>query len=313
MATGRMLNKSTSTDPEFNQMSTDARELFLRTIPHLDRDGLVIGHPARLWAMIDPFHADRLARMGEYIQEWIDAGLVLRYDTGKEQILFFTGFRKNNPGLRYDREAKSAFPPPPGWRRTRAGLIPDNPDLRLALAQQYEPNSDYYRTLMGSDQPYAALNRSDAGADPELLPPEDQDQDQVVVVDQTNDHRNLVCVKGGVQGGEPTHLLQLPREALTEAARQYGPLIFGGDWLGDYEEFITTANEAELVVLVEWLYHLSTSTYESYETIKNLPAFVRKCVKNGSRPSLTTPRRQDMFKRVMSIYNRDRENGDWEP
>ncbi|RIK33393.1 MAG: hypothetical protein DCC55_35050 [Chloroflexi bacterium] len=133
-------------------MSVDARELFLKAIPHLDRDGLIEGHPSKLWATIDPFHADRLQRMGEYIQEWIDANLVIRYDTGRDTVLFFTGFRKNNPNIKYEREATSPYPPPPGWIRTRAGLVPNDPDLRWVIAEQYDPRSSYrgalYRRLM---------------------------------------------------------------------------------------------------------------------------------------------------------------------
>jgi hypothetical protein len=290
MATGRMLNKSISIDPEFNTMSVDARELFLKTIPHLDRDGLIAGHPSKLWATIDPFHADRLQRMGEYIQEWIDAGLVIRYDDGRETIIFFTGFKKNNPHLRHDREARSKYPPPPGWIRTREGLV----------------REEYLNQTLTGVTP-AELRQL-----PEKLPQEDQDQDQVVVVDQTIEKPPQVRVEGGgAGGGTPddgyTHLLQLPPTALTEAARQLGPMIFGGDWLGDYEEYISTLDIAQSVVLVEWLYHLNTSDYSTYEGINNLPAFVRKCVIKNSRPSLTTKRRQDMIAQVLRIFLESRE------
>lgn len=310
MATGRMLNKSISIDPDFNQMSVDARELFMKVIPHLDRDGLIAGHPSKLWATIDPFHADRLQRMGEHIQEWIDANLVTRYNTGKGPVLFFHGFRKNNSGIRYDREQRSVYPPPPGWRRTAAGLVPDDPDLRHALIDQYDRRSDY-RDVLQEYEEYPDPIRSHSRHDPELLPLEDQDQDQDVVVDQTTDHHHLVCEVGGsAEGGEITHLLQFPVAALIEAARQLGPLLFGPDWQGDYEDYITTANESQLTVLVEWLYHLNTSDYQSYESINNLPAFVRKCVSRGSRPQLPTKRRQEMFAQVRKL-SRQRSEG-WE-
>lgn len=162
MAQGRILNKSISTDPEFNGMSSQAQLLYLKTIPHLDRNGLILGHLSRLWATIDPFHADILGRMGEYVQEWLDAGLVLRYDTGSEQVLFFTGFRKNNPNFRYEKEAPSHFPPPPGWVRTRAGLMPENEELRYHLAQKVNPRSDYHEVLLAQTPPAPPAPAQDA-------------------------------------------------------------------------------------------------------------------------------------------------------
>ncbi|RIK33394.1 MAG: hypothetical protein DCC55_35055 [Chloroflexi bacterium] len=89
--------------------------------------------------------------------------------------------------------------------------------------------------------------------------------------------------------------MQLPPDALNRAAQQLGPLVFGADWLGDYESYIVSLDAAQLVVLLEWLYHLSTADYSTYEGINNLPAFVRTCVAKNSRPSLTTKRRQDMM------------------
>ena len=50
MARGRLLSTDIASDPDLNRLSPDAERLYLRTIPHLDRDGLISGHPMLLWA-----------------------------------------------------------------------------------------------------------------------------------------------------------------------------------------------------------------------------------------------------------------------
>jgi hypothetical protein len=272
MANGRMLNKSISTHPEFNAMSVDARELYLKTLPHLDRDGLITGHPSKLWATIDPFHADRLSRMGEYIQEWINAGLVIAYDTGRERVLFFKGFRKSNPNIKYDKEAASPYPPPSGWIRSRAGLVPDDPDMRQVMAQSYDPRSSYREALITPDA---------------TTPPAPDNPPPTPAA-----HRGAA---------PPTHALQFGVDTLTETARQLGPLVFGADWQGDYEMYITTLDTSALLTLLEWLAHFSQADYSTYEDIKSLPAFVRKCVANLSRPQMNSRQRQGMIDQIAEI------------
>ena len=50
MARGRMLSIDVAGDPHLNRLSLEAHLLYVQTIPHLDRDGLVSGHPLLLWA-----------------------------------------------------------------------------------------------------------------------------------------------------------------------------------------------------------------------------------------------------------------------
>jgi len=77
-----------------------------------------------LLAKVCPRRQDLIPRMGELIQEWIDAELVLQYETNEGDALHFYGFTKNQTGLRYDRETPSMFAPPPGFERTDTGLAP---------------------------------------------------------------------------------------------------------------------------------------------------------------------------------------------
>lgn len=50
--------------------------------------------------------------------------MVIAYECEDGTILFFTGFAKNQVGMRYDREPKSVLPVPPGYKRTETGLEP---------------------------------------------------------------------------------------------------------------------------------------------------------------------------------------------
>lgn len=122
MARGRMVNTTIALDPEFNAMSAEAQLCFLRTVPHLDRDGLIIGQPAALWATIAPLMPGLLASMPSVIDEWKRAGLIVVFDTKIGPVLYFDGFHRNQIGIRYDREPASRLPLPEGYERTADGI-----------------------------------------------------------------------------------------------------------------------------------------------------------------------------------------------
>lgn len=124
MARGRLLNRTISTDDRLNNLSQEAMLLYLLTIPHLDRDGLIDGRPRVLWASAAPLRMDLLDSAPRIAQEWIDAGLVIRYNGARTPVLWFVGFQKNQTGMRYDREPPSQFAPPPGYYRDETGLQP---------------------------------------------------------------------------------------------------------------------------------------------------------------------------------------------
>ena len=128
MARGRMLSQSIALDLEFNKMSMEAQFIFMRTIPHLDRDGLVMGNPVALWAKVAPLLPDLMLKTESVVQEWVAANLVISYDSPYGPVLYFKGFSKNQINMHYDRETESPFPPPPGYRRGRKGLEPDSPN-----------------------------------------------------------------------------------------------------------------------------------------------------------------------------------------
>lgn len=122
MARGRMLNKTVAIDRRLNSLSLEAHWLYLMTIPHLDRDGLIAGDAPLLAAVAMPRRPELHAQTDAIVAEWITAGLVVRYTTPDTDVLFFAGFGKNQR-LEYSKEAASDFPPPPGYQRTPSGLI----------------------------------------------------------------------------------------------------------------------------------------------------------------------------------------------
>lgn len=124
MAVGRMLNRTVGLDQELNSVSIEAQLLFLMSIPHLDRDGLIIGEALPHLGAVLPLRPDFFPRYEQLIAELVDCEIVTRYPTKKGRVLFFPGFRKNQT-FSYTREGASIFDPPPGYIRTPSGIEPD--------------------------------------------------------------------------------------------------------------------------------------------------------------------------------------------
>jgi DnaD/phage-associated family protein len=113
MARGRMIASTVATDKRLNS---------LMAIPHLDRDGLILGDTMPLLGKVCPRRNEFMGHMENIIAEWVYTGLVIAYECDEGTILYFTGFGKNQTGIRYEREAPSAYPVPPDYRRTESGL-----------------------------------------------------------------------------------------------------------------------------------------------------------------------------------------------
>lgn len=167
MARGRLLSTEASVDPELNSLSPLAMLLYVLTLPHLDRDGLIDANPMRLAAVAAPLQPELRDGAGAYINQWVEAGLVVRYDIGRGRAcLFFKGFRKHQQGLEYGREPSSKYPPPPGWVRTKAGLVPEDQESCFRLAEAFHGKSAYRAALIAA-----------AGADVPDQPEPDPDED----------------------------------------------------------------------------------------------------------------------------------------
>lgn len=125
MAVGRMINRTAGLDQELNSVSIEAHLLFVMSIPHLDRDGLIIGEPLPHLGTVLPLRPDFFSKYEQLIEELTDCKIVIRYATKKGRVLYFPGFRKNQT-FTYSREGASVFDPPPGYVRTATGLTQDN-------------------------------------------------------------------------------------------------------------------------------------------------------------------------------------------
>ena len=125
MARGRMINTTVATDKRLADLPLEAELLYLKTIPHLDRDGLILGDASILWAQVCPRRPELLDHVESYVDLWIASGLVHAYDTPDGLALHFSNFAKNQTGFRYDREPASTIQCPPGYTRTAAGLVQD--------------------------------------------------------------------------------------------------------------------------------------------------------------------------------------------
>ena len=157
MAEGRMLKKTISIDDRVAQLSAHAALLYTWSIPHLDRDGRLDGHPIMVRGKVVPYTAyfrptewsDELVET--YMNEWIRttdpdgevAPLVLRYCVRGIWACWFPGFK--NQKIRYDREAPSVLPPPPDELLAQYGLLDadsnalpeaDDAFLRLSLVNR---------------------------------------------------------------------------------------------------------------------------------------------------------------------------------
>ncbi|MFZ2361619.1 MAG: hypothetical protein WA040_19925 [Anaerolineae bacterium] len=123
MTTGRFLSKTITTDKALNRLSWQAKAVYMMTIPHLDRDRLILGEPLLLMAQVAPLCASDLVNiMADLIQEWVAADLVVLYhDPDSDQPVLF--FKNQELISRYARETPSMFAPPPGYERTAKGLI----------------------------------------------------------------------------------------------------------------------------------------------------------------------------------------------
>jgi hypothetical protein len=102
------------------------------------------------------------AKLDEIIQEWVNAGLVIAYTPGEDPVLFFTGFRKNNSAMRYERESASIYPPPPGHHRTPEGL-----EVIQQNATTNPPGNDVLLPDSGSSP---AVVRQESGSSPAQIP-----------------------------------------------------------------------------------------------------------------------------------------------
>lgn len=144
MASGRFLSTSVAEDDRLSKLSMAAELLYLKTIPHLDRDGMISGKAGLLWGKVCPLREELISEMQRAIDSWVQVGLVVRMITDEGPVLFFPGFLKNNNLPHYHRERPSRYPVPTGYVRTDSGLILEGtePPKKQSKKTQPPPSSN---------------------------------------------------------------------------------------------------------------------------------------------------------------------------
>lgn len=151
MASGRFVSASIAEDERLAQLSLYSELLYLKTIPHLDRDGMILGKPGYLWGKICPLREELIGEMQSAIKEWVRVGLVIETTSDVGPVLFFPGFLKNNNLPHYNRERPSRFEPPAGYMRTEKGLIPVIETDEVLESVLDEINDEVAESVLDSD------------------------------------------------------------------------------------------------------------------------------------------------------------------
>ena len=153
MARARMLHRTIATDKRLNKLSPYADWMYIRAIPHLDRDGIIDGDPDVLAITICPWRLALISdEMPSIIDEWVKSGLVIRYKSGDRTALYFCGFEKNQR-FEYIKEARSVFGPPPGMKRTKSGLICEGEcESSQTTSDQLADNSQSTRRVLAANE-----------------------------------------------------------------------------------------------------------------------------------------------------------------
>ena len=132
MARGRMISKKIAWDVTVNGLSSVESILsYTWTIPHLDRDGRVLGNGQFIKNKCLPMISDiTVEDAEEFVLEWANQGLAILYQAKNgDRILQFANFKRlnkmTNPNHEhtalYGREAASEYPDP-----TPENIIIDN-------------------------------------------------------------------------------------------------------------------------------------------------------------------------------------------
>ena len=329
MAKGRLISSEIALDPDLNSMSVEAIYCYVMAFTNLDRDGLIDGHPNKLWATICPYKTELFDQIPRIVDEWIRSNKVIRYQIRAGQaVLFFKDFRRYNLRMKYHNEAESLFPPPPGWERSKAGLIPATLELREQMANEFDSRSQYRQALEAHltpslsrpspDQVASESRQSrnqvasesrqsrDQGQDQDQDQPEDQHKwmdggggDQII-----HTHPPVVSGKGGAGGANPDPLTLFDRPTLEQAAWQLGSLLgFHMQW-NDYQQSITAYDHAALLDLLKWIKRYSDDPTLSHGA-ESLPAVVRHAISRKKPVYLTQSQTTALVTDILACVSLD--------
>lgn len=297
MADRRMLSTLIAEDEELNRLSIEAHLLFLMIIPHLDRDGLITAHPRLLHSRATPLRTELIDRTGELIEELLRAGLVIRYGTDKP-VLFLRAFRRHQVGMHYEDEKPSKHPPPPGYSRCSAGLLPDDPDEAQRLAACFDPRSNYAKALLATTsrdgRDYIATTSRDGRVSRSItnqMGTNDDDDDQSISPTPLG-----YRIGGDARGGSLTNILQNMQRSQVEAMTLMLSDLVGiqNDFSGKFNTYIKTLEELPLIMWLQWIwfyYHHPEAT----TAIRSVSAVIRAHIKKKEEPYLPPQMQQSLL------------------
>jgi hypothetical protein len=291
-----MVSTDASIDPELNSTTLASMTLYLLTIPHLDRDGLIDANPVRLAAQAAPLRPELRDCAGLLINEWVEVGLVQRYPGSRNQfVLFFKGFRKHNR-FEYRKDRPSELPPPPGWTRTEFGLVPDDPDACFRLAQGMHIENKYRQALLA--------NASGAGTSRSLLegsrtiledfsPRSDQireDHDVDDVLSYMAPSPIAVSENTRAREAAPVDLSSLlvaySDDQLRNVADQLGMEIGLSVQWDNWQRYLSECDRAMLFRLIGHIQRWRLATAEEFDRVRNLVGLIRRAVEENSSARL---------------------------
>ena len=163
MPDGRFLSKSIAHDLELNTVSFEADFLFLRCVPHLDREGRLPGHPTQVKGIAVPLRSEFTLEVVERsLHELNDADLVSWFEVNGRLFLDFSGFSKNQKGLRKNREAASNLPSQKSKGaqrvtrslRSRSGVAPEDSGSDPAEVRPSEVKVSQGKVSLSISPPY---------------------------------------------------------------------------------------------------------------------------------------------------------------
>lgn len=313
MARGRIISTQVASDQQLNNLSPEAERLYLRTLPHLDRDGLVTGHPMLLWAKVAPLRMELMDKCNALIQEWVQHGLVISYPGADGMpVLYFKGFRRHNANIPYPDEAPSQFPPPPGFVRGNYGLIPEDEEARFRLAALFDRRSSYRQELEKATFPVTGIDQVATSSRPHREKVEykqqDQGQDQGQDQDQcTGDDGDQTLISSSPTVGYSNNrryvdLADLIAEfsddelriAVDAIAANFGiPQAFNG-----WARQVSTWSRADLTLVLANLKTWEDWTEEQFASIRSLPALLRAAVTSRTYPHLRRPQVDELANQI---------------
>lgn len=308
MAKARLLAAEFLLSYEFSLLQTDSALAFLYTVPHWDRDGLLDGDAVWSLPQLMLGRQELHSRVSLFVKNWVDAKIISSYEVVNRRILHWPKFRIYNSNIITTRESPSKYPPPPGWHRTPAGLVPDDENELYNLLMQIDPRSSYRLALENElalqtgKQPntYGKRHHDEREVHHDrscATRADQQDQDQSVVAVDQSIHPSLVKVTGGA-GGAATNrdykiesLGQLDHRQLVAVAMYAGAgLGLLDEWVG-YLDHLITLNETGLNTLIRWIAFYAVQTPEQMARVNSHTAVIRANINEGRHPSISAKMR----------------------